>query len=328
MFAVVVPTPGGPEAMLWQEVDEVVAAPGEVVIDVVAAGVNRADVLQRRGFYPPPVGFTDVLGLECSGVVSELGEGVTSVHVGDEVCALLSGGGYAQRVAVPVGQVMPLPDGLDLVTAASLPEVACTVWSNLMDVADMQRGDWVLIHGGAGGIGSHAIQVARAFKAKVAVTVGSDTKAQWCRDLGADLAINYREKDFVEKVKRATGGRGVDVILDNMGAKYLGRNVEALAGDGRLIVIGLQGGVVGELNLGQLLGKRASIHATSLRNRSAEEKADICSEVVELVWPLIESARVRPIVDTALPITDVAKAHERMESSEHIGKIVLRVAAD
>lgn len=325
MFAIAVPTPGGPEAMVWQEVPDVFAAPGEVVIDVAAAGVNRADLLQRMGLYPPPHGTSQIMGLECSGTISELGQGVSGIRVGDQVCALLSGGGYAQRVSVPVEQVMGLPQGTDLVTAAALPEVAATVWSNLMDVADMQRGDWVLVHGGAGGIGSHAIQVAKAFRAKVAVTVGTEAKVKWCLELGADVAINYREQDFVEKMDRVTGGHGVDIILDNMGAKYLKRNVEALAPEGRLVVIGLQGGVIGELNLGQLLGKRAAIHATSLRNRTADEKADICAAVVELLWPLIEAGRINPIVDCVLPIANVAIAHERMNSSEHIGKIILEV---
>lgn len=325
MFAITVTEPGGPESMAWEESPDPVLEDGEVLITVAAAGVNRADLLQRKGFYPPPMGESTILGLEVSGVIAAVGPGVFGMAPGDRVCALLTGGGYAEHVVVPVGQVMPVPHGMDLVTAAALPEVACTVWSNLIKVADMQRGDLVLIHGGAGGIGSHAIQVAKAFGATVAVTVGTPEKAAWCRELGADIAINYNTEDFVDAVNYATGGRGADIVLDNMGAKYLQRNIDVLAKGGRLVIIGLQGGVKGELNLAQMMAKRATIHCTTLRSRPVEQKAEICAEVVECVWPLIDSGKVRPIVDTVLPITQAADAHIRMESSVHTGKILLTI---
>lgn len=309
--------------MSWAEVPEPILAPGEVLIDVAATAVNRADVLQRQGFYPPPPGASDILGLECSGTVTAVADDVTSVAVGDQVCALLTGGGYAEKVAVPAGRVMTLPPGIDLVTAASIPEVACTVWSNLINVARVQPGELVLIHGGSGGIGTHAIQVCKALGVTVAVTAGSTEKLARCAELGAEICINYRDQDFVEVLKEA--GRGADVILDNMGAKYLERNVSALAPDGRIVIIGMQGGIKAELNLAALLGKRGAIHATSLRGRPLDQKAAICAEVAANVWPMFEAGSVVPIVDTVMPITEVAAAHQRMQDSTHIGKIILAV---
>ena len=264
MRAVIATEPGGPDVLTVAELDDPVPAAGEVVIDVAATAVNRADTLQRQGFYPPPPGASDVLGLECSGTVSAVGEGVETWQVGDRVCALLAGGGYAEKVAVPAGQVMPVPDGIDLVTAGALPEVACTVWSNVFMVAGLRPDETLLVHGGAGGIGTLAIQLAHALGARVLTTAGSAEKLDVCRSLGADVTINYREQDFVEEVRAATDGRGADVILDNMGASYLGRNVDALATEGRLVIIGMQGGSKGELDIGKLLRKRGAVIATSL----------------------------------------------------------------
>ena len=322
MRAVLASAAGGPEVLSLGERPDLEPGPGEVLIRVAATAVNRADLLQRQGLYPPPKGASDVIGLECSGTIAALGEGVEGWSVGDEVCALLAGGGYAEQVVCPAGQVMPVPDGLDLVTAAAIPEVACTVWSNVFMVAGLRPDERLLVHGGSGGIGTCAIQLAHALGARVFATAGSAEKLQTCRELGADVAINYREDDFVVAV-RAEGG--ADVILDNMGAAYLGRNVSALATEGRLVIIGMQGGVKGELDISALLGKRGAVIATSLRPRPAEEKAAICASVVENVWPLYADGSVRAIVHTTMPLADASKAHELMESSDHIGKIVLTV---
>jgi putative PIG3 family NAD(P)H quinone oxidoreductase len=323
MRAVIASEPGGPEVLSLTELPDPVPGPGEVVVDVAATAVNRADTLQRRGNYPPPPGASDVLGLECSGTISAVGPDVDAWKVGDEVCALLAGGGYGEKVLVPAGQVMPVPEGVDLVTAGALPEVACTVWSNVFMVAGLQPGETLLVHGGAGGIGTMAIQLGKALGARVVTTAGSPEKLELCRELGADVAVNYREQDFVEEVKAATDGHGADVILDNMGAKYLDRNVSALATEGRLVIIGMQGGVKGELNIGKLLVKRGAVIATSLRSRPVEEKAAICSAVVEHVWPLVADGSVRTIVHATLPLGDAGRAHELMESGDHVGKIVL-----
>jgi putative PIG3 family NAD(P)H quinone oxidoreductase len=327
MRAVIASEPGGPEVLEVTEQPDPEPGPGEVVVDVAATAVNRADTLQRRGFYPPPPGASDVLGLECSGTVSAVGDEVTTWSVGDEVCALLAGGGYATKVAVPAGQVMPVPSGVDLTTAGALPEVACTVWSNVFMVAGLRADETLLVHGGAGGIGTLAIQLAHALGARVVTTAGSADKLELCRSLGADEVVNYREQDFVEEVRRSTDGRGADVILDNMGAAYLDRNLDALATEGRLVVIGMQGGVKGELDLGKLMRKRGAVVATSLRARPTEEKAAICAAVVEHVWPLVADGTVRPIVHDTLPLDRVADAHRLMEDSSHTGKIVLTAGA-
>jgi putative PIG3 family NAD(P)H quinone oxidoreductase len=320
MRAITAPEPGGPEALTVTELPDPEAGAGEVVIDVVASAVNRADTLQRQGFYPPPKGASDVLGLECSGRISQVGAGVEGWRVGDEVCALLASGGYAEKVAVPAGQVMPLPPGVGLAAAAAIPEVACTVWSNVFMVAALQPHETLLVHGGAGGIGNFAIQLAKALGAQVLTTAGSAEKVALCRSLGADRAINYRDEDFVEVVTEAGGA---DVILDNMGAKYLSRNVAALATEGRLVVIGMQGGTKAELDLGALMGKRAAVVATSLRARPTEEKAAVCAAVVEHVWPLIGEGKVRSFVHEEVPFEQSARAHELMESGAHSGKILL-----
>jgi putative PIG3 family NAD(P)H quinone oxidoreductase len=327
MRAVTVSDPGGPEVLTLAEVPDPEAAPGELVIDVAASAVNRADLLQRQGLYPPPPGASDIIGLECSGTVAAVGPEAGDWQVGDQVCALLAGGGYATRVCVPAGQVMPVPDGVDLVTAAALPEVACTVWSNVFMVAGLQPEEWLLVHGGAGGIGTFAIQIATALGARVITTAGSPEKLAVCTDLGADVAINFREEDFVEAVRGATDGHGADVILDNMGASYLGRNVEALATEGRLVIIGMQGGTKGELDIGVLLRKRGAVVATALRSRPAAEKASICSAVAEHVWPLVADGRIRPIVHTALPLARAGEAHALMEAGDNVGKILLTTDA-
>jgi putative PIG3 family NAD(P)H quinone oxidoreductase len=317
---------GDVDVLGWATADEPVAGPGDVLIDVVASAVNRADLLQRQGFYPPPPGASEILGLECSGRIAAVGADVTGWSVGDEVCALLAGGGYAERVAVPAGQCMPVPAGIDLVTAGGLPEVACTVWSNLVQVAALTPGETVLVHGGASGIGTTAIQVARALGAGTVVcTVGSPDKAARCRDLGADVTVNYREQDFVEETRAATAGRGADVVLDIIGAAYLDRNVEVLAPDGRLVVIGLQGGTRAELDLNALLRKRASVHATSLRGRPVEQKAAVCADVVAGLWPLVAAGRVRPVIGAAYPMDRVAEAHRLVAESGHVGKVLLTV---
>ena len=326
MHAITIPEPGGPDALVWAEVPDPVPGDGEVLVDVAASAVNRADLLQRQGFYDPPPGSSPYPGLECSGRIAAVGSGVSGWTVGDEVCALLGGGGYAEKVAVPAGQLLPVPEGVDLVTAAGLPEVACTVWSNVFMIAQLRPGETLLVHGGASGIGTMAVQLAKAVGARVAVTAGSAEKLERCRELGADILIDYREQDFVAELADATEGAGADVILDIVGAKYLERNVQALAVNGRLAVIGLQGGLKGELNLGAMLGKGAAVTATSLRRRSATEKAAIVAAVREHVWPLVASGRVRPVVDRVLPMPEAAQAHRVLEESTHVGKVLLTTA--
>jgi putative PIG3 family NAD(P)H quinone oxidoreductase len=323
MRAIVATQPGGPEVLEIQELPTPSPGPGEVLVRVAATAVNRADVLQRMGFYPPPPGASDIIGLECSGTIEAVGEGVTGHRVGDEVCALLAGGGYASYVVVPAGQLMPVPEGVDLVTAAALPEVACTVWSNVFMLAGLEAGERFLVHGGAGGIGTHAIQLASALGAEVFTTAGSDAKRATCAELGADVTIDYRAEDFVAVLREAGGA---DVILDNMGAKYLEGNVRALNTGGRLVIIGMQGGVKGELNISTLLTKRASVHATSLRARPLEEKALICADVVAHVWPLVADGQVAPIVHAVLPLEEAAEAHRLIDSGDHVGKILLTVS--
>jgi len=323
MLAVVITAPGGPENLELQTVDDPVAGPEQVVLDVAATAVNRADLMQRMGQYPPPPGAPPWPGLECSGVVAQVGADVDGWSVGDQACALLAGGGYAEKVAVPASQLLPIPAGVDLVDAAALPEVTCTVWSNVFMLAGLRPGEVLLVHGGSSGIGTMAIQLARQIGARVAVTAGTPEKLARCAELGAGILVNYREQDFVEVLAEQTGGHGADVILDNMGAKYLGRNVSALAVNGRLVVIGLQGGRTAELDLGMLLGKRAAVLATTLRARSLDEKASIVASVREHVWPLIADGAVRPVIHARVPIAEVAQAHRLVESSAHIGKVLL-----
>ena len=327
MRAVIAPHPGGPEVLQVQDVPDPVPGPGEVVIAVAATAINRADLLQRQGFYPPPPGASEIIGMECSGTISALGAGVSGWSVGDEVCALLAGGGYAEQVAVPAAQVMPVPAGVSLVDAAGLPEVTCTVWSMVFGehAGRLQPGERFLVHGGTSGIGTMAIQLARHRGAVVYTTAGTPQKCEFARSLGAHLAINYNDADFVEQIKADTDGGGAHVILDNMGAKYLARNVDSLAIDGRLIVLGMQGGVKGELNLGTLLGKRGTVHAAGLRARPVEGKAAIVADTVANVWPLIATGAVRPVIDRVLSLEDAAEAHRLVDRSHHIGKVLLRV---
>ena len=319
-----------PDKLLWQEVPDVSAGHGEVLVKVTAAGVNRADVLQAAGKYPPSPGASETIGMEVSGVISEIGaeagSEVTEWSVGQQVCALLAGGGYAEYVAVPAGQVMPIPEGVDVVDAAGLPEVACTVWSNLVLTAHLGEDQLLLMHGGASGIGTHAIQVARALGARVAVTAGSAAKLEICRDLGAEITINYRDEDFVARLRNET--KGADVIFDIMGASYLDRNIDALATDGQLVIIGMQGGVKGELNLGKLLVKRARVIGTTLRGRPVSgpnSKSEIVAAVTASVWPMIADGRVRPIIGAHMPIQEASEAHEKLVSGDVHGKIVLTV---
>ena len=285
--------------------------------------MNRPDILQRKGLYPPPPGAPTILGLECSGRIVGLGAGVDGWTIGDEVCALLAGGGYAELVAAPVGQVLPVPAGVDLVTAASLPEVSCTVWSNVFMIGGLRPSETILIHGGSSGIGTMAIQLAHHTGARVACTAGSAVKLGRCRELGADVLINYKDEDFVAVMARER--LSADVVLDIMGAKYLARNVSVLARNGRLVIIGLLGGRTAELDLGEMLGKCGALIATVLRGRPLAEKAAIVQSVREHVWPLLESRVVRPVVDRVMPITAAAEAHRIVEASEHIGKVVLQV---
>ncbi|GAB1688531.1 NAD(P)H-quinone oxidoreductase [Krasilnikovia sp. M28-CT-15] len=322
MHAIVIQTPGGPEALEWTEVPDPEPGPGEVVVEVTAAAVNRADVLQRRGHYPPPPGASPYPGLECSGVITATGPGVADHGVGERVCALLAGGGYAQRVAVPEGQLLPVPRGLSVQESAALPEVACTVWSNVVDVARLRKGDTLLVHGGGGGIGTFAVQLGVALGARVLVTARA-AKHDRLRALGADLAIDYTDTDFVAAVRDATDGRGADVVLDIIGGAYLGRNVDVLAPGGRITVIGLQGGRAGELDLGALMAKRGTIAATTLRARPVADKARIVRGVREQVWPLVDAGAIRPVIDRTLPMSDAAEAHRLMEASDHLGKILL-----
>lgn len=319
---------GGPDVLALTEVDDPVVGAGDVLIEVAACAVNRADLMQREGHYPPPPGASPILGLEVSGTVAALGADVTGWEVGDEVCALLSGGGYAEQVAVPATQVLPVPAGVSLVDAAGLPEVTCTVWSNLVMRAGLRAGQVLLVHGGASGIGTMAIQVGKAVGATVAVTASRDAALDKCRELGADIGINYAENDFVEALQAATDGHGADVILDVVGAKYLQRNVTALATDGTLVIIGMQGGNRAELDLGALLAKRGAVIATALRSRPATgpgSKADIVAAVRTSLWPLIAAGTVRPVIEVVLPLADAAAAHRRMADGGHFGKIVLQV---
>ena len=323
MRAITLPRHGDADVLTLAEVADPVAAAGEVLVEVAATAVNRADVMQRKGFYEPPPGASPYPGLECSGRIIGLGDGVEGWSVGDEVCALLSGGGYASLVAVPAGQLLPVPAGVSLVEAAALPEVVCTVWSNVFQLAALQAGEVLLVHGGTSGIGTMAIQLAVWHGARVLCTVGSPEKAARAEELGAERAIRYRDEDFVEVVRELTDGRGADVVLDNMGAAYLPRNIDALTVGGRLVVIGLQGGAKGELDLGRLLTKRAAVFATSLRARPADQKAAIVAAVRAEVWPAVEAGEICPVIDRQLPLAEAAEAHRVLEGSTHVGKILL-----
>ncbi len=324
MHAVVITEPGGPEVLKWAEVEDPVPGNGEVLVDIAASAVNRADLMQRQGLYPPPPGAPPYPGLECSGTVAATGPGVTEWQPGDQVCALLAGGGYAEKVAVPAGQLLPAPHSVSLPAAAAFPETVCTVYSNVFQGARLKPGETLLVHGGASGIGTVAIQLAKNAGATVAVTAGSAAKLGACRELGADITINYRDEDFVRSLMDATGGHGADVILDIMGAAYLARNVDALAADGRIANIGMQGGSKAELDLGKLMRKRGTIMSTTLRARPKEQKKAIVAAVREHVWPLIDAGKIRPVIYRELPLPEAAEAHRIMAESTHTGKILLR----
>ena len=324
MHAVVISEPRGPDVLQWTEVADPQPGPGEVLVEVAAAGVNRADLMQRQGLYPPPPGAPPYPGLECSGTVAALGDGVSGWQVGDQVCALLSGGGYAEQVVVPAGQLLPVPKGSTLIEAAAFPETACTVYSNVFLTAGLVAGETLLVHGGGSGIGTMAIQLAKQAGARVAVTAGSQEKLDVCRALGADITINYREEDFVDSLMAATDGHGADVILDIIGASYLARNIAALAQDGRIANIGMQRGRKAELDFGALMAKRGAISSTSLRARPREQKASIVAAVTEHVWPVVGAGLIRPVIDTELPMQQAAQAHRIMAESTHTGKILLR----
>ncbi|MFJ6637117.1 NAD(P)H-quinone oxidoreductase [Streptomyces sp. NPDC091376] len=316
MKAISIKEPGGPEVLEWIEVEDPRPAPGEVVVDVAASALNRADVAQRMGIYPVPPGASPYPGLEVSGRISAVGQGVTGWQVGHEVCALLAGGGYAQKVAVPAGQLLTVPKGIGLVEAAALPEAVTTVWSNIVMTGGLKAGETFLMHGGAGGIGTMAIQIAKALGARVVTTVGGVEKAARARELGADLSIDYRTQDFTEYGP-------YDVILDVIGGRYLQRNVRSLAVGGRLIVIGLQDGLEAQLNLAELVFKRAAVHGTTLRSRPTAQKTAIVAEVQNQVWPLIENGTVQLVIDRTLPMAEAAEAHRLMDSGQHTGKILL-----
>ena len=323
MFAITQKDFGGPETLVWDKVADPRPEPGEVIIDITSTAVNRADLLQREGNYPPPTGATDILGLECAGTIVSVGAAPTMDRIGERVTALLNGGGYAQKVAIPLGQVMSIPEGVSILDAGALPEVACTVWSNLTKVLQLREASTILIHGGGSGIGTFAIQVAKALGAKVAVTAGSQEKLNTCASLGADVLINYKEQDFVDVIRDTWGG--TDTILDNMGASYLSKNVEALKRNGHLAIIGMQGGTKGDFQIDQLLRKNGTITATSLRGRPEPEKSMICREVEKIVWPWITDGTIKQVIDRIVPIEGAGDAHKILEASEATGKIVLQV---
>jgi len=322
MWAITIPAPGGPEALTWAEVPDPVPGSGQVLVDIAAAGVNRADLLQRNGRYPPPAGISPTPGLECSGVVAAVGPDVTGWQVGDRVCALLGGGGYAQRVCVPAGQVLPTPRGIDLVHAAAFPEAACTVWSTVFEAGRLRAGESLLVHGGSSGIGTFAVQLAKASGVRVFATAGTARKCARVVELGADVAINYNDEDFVPVVQGLTDG-GVNVILDVVGGPYLDRNLDALAPDGRLVVIATQGGRRAELDFRTVMAKRATLYAAGLRARPLEQKAAIVAAVRQHVWPLIEAGAIKPVIEATVPLRDAARAHRILEEGHHIGKVLL-----
>ncbi|MBL8541936.1 MAG: NAD(P)H-quinone oxidoreductase [Betaproteobacteria bacterium] len=325
MRAVEISAPGGPEVLKPTRRPMPRPAPGDVLIEVFAAGVNRPDVLQRQGVYPPPPDASDLPGLEVAGRIAAVAEGVTGWGVGDAVCALANGGGYAEYCTVPAGQCLPMPHGLDFVQAASLPETCFTVWTNVFDRGRLEPGETFLVQGGTSGIGVTAIQMVRAFGNRVFATAGSAEKCAACVELGAEVAINYRTDDFAEVVKQATGGRGVDVILDMVGGDYVPRELKALANDGRLVLIAFLGGAKATVNLADIMVRRLVLTGSTLRARTAAVKANIARSLRDQVWPLIEAGKIRPVVHAVFPLDQAADAHALMESGAHVGKIVLAV---
>ncbi|MFG1294385.1 NAD(P)H-quinone oxidoreductase [Xanthobacter variabilis] len=325
MTAIAISKPGGPEVLVPEQRPVPRPSPGEVLLKVEAAGVNRPDVMQRRGLYPPPAGASDIPGLEIAGTVVALGEGASRFKIGDRLCALVSGGGYAEYCTAPEATCLPIPTGLSAPEAAALPETVFTVWSNVFERGGLKAGEWLLVHGGSSGIGTTAIQLAKAFGARVIVTAGSDEKCDACLKLGADVAVNYNTKDFVPEVKSATAGKGANVILDIIGGPYIQKNYEAAAVDGRIVQIAFQKGSKAEVDFMRVMLKRLTHTGSTLRSRPLSEKAALSAAVVEKVWPLVTAGTVRPVMDQAFPLKDAAAAHARMDSSAHIGKIVLTV---
>ena len=323
MIGIEIVRPGTPDVLKPADRPDPTPGPGEVLIKVAAAGVNRPDVMQRRGHYPPPPGASDLPGLEVAGTIAGVGEGVTTWKDGDEVCALLAGGGYATMCVAPVEQVLPIPKGMDMVNAAAVPETFFTVWNNVFDRGKLSAGESALFHGGSSGIGTTAIQLAAARGARVFATAGSDDKCRACEQLGAEIAINYRKDDFVEVISKATNKRGVNLILDMVAGEYVSRNLASLAVGGRLVLIGLMGGWKMEVDLRRIITHRLTITGSSLRPRTPKEKGEIAASLLREVWPLLESGKVKPIVYRTFPLAEAAAAHALMESSEHIGKIVL-----
>lgn len=325
MQCIEISQPGGPEVLVLADREAPRAEAGELLIEVVAAGVNRPDVMQRRGLYPAPPGASDLPGLEVAGTVAAVGAGVSGWQVGDRVCALTNGGGYAQYVTAPAGQCLPVPEGIDLVAAAGLPETCFTVWTNVFDRGRLQPGESLLVHGGSSGIGTTAIQIARALGATVYATAGSEEKCRACEALGASRAINYRDQDYREVLDTLTAGAGVDVILDMVGGDYINRNIQLAAVDGRIVNIAYQAGFEATVNFVPVLLKRLTLTASTLRPQSAEAKAVIAASLRERVWPLLEQGEFKPVIAATFPLAEASAAHELMESSRHIGKIILRV---
>jgi NADPH:quinone reductase len=325
MQCIEISQPGGPEVLVLAEREAPRAEAGELLIEVVAAGVNRPDVMQRLGLYPAPPGASDLPGLEVAGTVAAVGAGVAGWQVGDRVCALTNGGGYAQYVTAPAGQCLPVPEGIDLVAAAGLPETCFTVWTNVFDRGRLQPGESLLVHGGSSGIGTTAIQIACALGATVYATAGSEEKCRACEALGASCAINYRDQDYREVLGALTGGAGVDVILDMVGGDYINRNIQLAAVDGRIVNIAFQAGFEATVNFVPVLLKRLTLTASTLRPQSAEAKAAIAASLRERVWPLLEQGEFKPVIAATFPLAEASAAHELMESSRHIGKIILRV---
>jgi putative PIG3 family NAD(P)H quinone oxidoreductase len=325
MTAIEISRPGGPDVLRPAQRPVPRPAKGEVLIRVDAAGVNRPDVLQRRGQYPPPPGASDIPGLEVAGTIVDRGPDADRWQLDDRVCALVAGGGYAEYCVAPAPQCLPIPENVDVVSAAAIPETFFTVWTNLFQRGALRGGERVLLHGGTSGIGTTAIQLAHVLGAIVYTTAGSDDKCAACRQLGASVAINYRDQDFVEVIKRETNGAGVDVILDIIGGEYFTRNIECLAINGRLVQIGLLGGSTAAIDLGRVMRRRLTITGSTLRVRTVEEKGALAREVETNVWPLLAAERVRPIIDRTFALAEASAAHQRMEAGEHIGKLVLTV---
>lgn len=325
MIAIEITEAGEPDVL--KPTERPIPSPGddEVLIKIAAAGINRPDVMQRRGQYPPPAGASDIPGVEIAGSIVALGNQVSNLSVGDKVCALVTGGGYAEYCTAPAPVCLPIPNGLTFIQAAALPETFFTVWSNVFDRANLTAGETLLVHGGTSGIGTAAIQLAKAFDAKVFVTAGSNVKCQFCTELGSDAAINYREQDFVQEIERLTVGRGVDVILDMIGGDYFPRNIKCMGSDGRLVQIAVQNGAKSEINLVPIMLKRLTLTGSTLRAREATFKAKIAKNLYEHVWPLLEYGQIKPVIHATFPLTEAAKAHALMESSQHIGKIILTV---